>query len=118
MRLAMAMIALTLAARAGASAADLNNAALTFSPGSCNEYLNARRENRITLFKGWISGWISAHDRLMPETYALVIDDEQMVGPLKFMEDWCTLHPLRDFVDGAGELIDELYPKRQQQAPP
>ena len=53
----------------------------------------------------------------MPETYALVVDDEQLVGPLKFMEDWCTLNPLRDFVDGAGELIDELYPRRQQKAP-
>jgi len=53
----------------------------------------------------------------MPETYALVIDDEQMVGPMKFMEDWCVQNPLRDFVDGAGELIDELYPRRELKAP-
>ena len=117
MRLATTIVALTLAASGAGRAADLNNAALTFSPGSCEAYLNARRENKTTFFKGWLSGWISAHDRMMPETYALVVDDEQLVGPLKFMEDWCTLNPLRDFVDGAGELIDELYPRRQQKAP-
>jgi len=51
MRLAMAMVALVLAAGDGSRAADLNNAALTFSPGSCNEYLNARRLDKTTLFK-------------------------------------------------------------------
>ena len=98
-------------------AADANNAAATFSPGHCQDYLNARYEKKTTFFKGWLSGWISAHDRLMPDTYSLVIDDEQLEGPLQFMEDWCYQHPLEDFVDGAGALIDELYPKRQREAP-
>ena len=38
-------------------------------------------------------------------------------GPLKFMADWCNDHPLADFVDGAGQLVEELYPKRKA-APP
>ena len=119
MRIALtaALAALVLSAGA-ARAADANNAALTFSPGSCQDYLNLRWEQKpITLFKGWLSGWISAHDRLTPDTYALVVDDEQLVGPLKFMEAWCNANPLRDFVDGAGELVEELYPRRQREAP-
>jgi len=117
MRLAVMAPLLLLASSAGAVAADLNNAAATYSPGSCEEYLNARFEGKTTFFKGWLSGWISAHDRLMPDTYSLVIDDEQLNGPLKFMAEWCNIHPLADFVDGAGQLIDELYPKRQKAAP-
>ena len=117
MRIGIATLALALSASGAAEAADQNDAALTYSPGSCATYLNARFETRTILFKGWLSGWISAHNRLMPDTYALVIDDEQLVGPMKFMEDWCNLHPLEDFVQGAGVLIDELYPKRLREAP-
>jgi hypothetical protein len=117
MRLMFGTVLMAMSVAGAADAADQNNAALTYSPGSCATYLNARFETRTVLFKGWLSGWISAHNRLMPETYALVIDDEQLVGPMKFMEDWCNLHPLEDFVEGAGGLIDELYPKRLREAP-
>ena len=117
MRLECAIVAIVLASGTAAHAADVNNQANTYSPGSCETYLNARFEKKTIFFKGWLSGWISAHNRLMPDTYSLVIDDEQLEGPLKFMEDWCELHPLEDFVAGAGALIDELYPKRLRQAP-
>ena len=116
MRVAI-LLTMLLTLSGAAHAADANNAAATFSPGHCQDYLNARYEKKTTFFKGWLSGWISAHDRLMPDTYSLVIDDEQLEGPLQFMEDWCYRHPLEDFVDGAGALIDELYPKRQREAP-
>ncbi len=117
MRLEIAIVVLTLTTFATARAADLNNQANTFSPGSCETYLNARFEKKTIFFKGWLSGWISAHNRLMPDTYSLVIDDEQLDGPMTFIEDWCNEHPLQDFVDGAGALVDELYPKRLKQAP-
>lgn len=116
MRLAIAAAIVALAESA-AHAADQNNMANTYSPGSCEMYLNARFEKRTTFFKGWLSGWISAHNRLMPDTYSLVVDDEQLDGPMTFMEDWCRLHPLRDFVEGAGALVDELQPKRLKTAP-
>jgi hypothetical protein len=117
MRLESATVMFILAIGGTAQAADANNQANTFSPGSCETYLNARFEKKTIFFKGWLSGWISAHNRLMPDTYSLVIDDEQLEGPLKFIEDWCELHPLEDFVAGAGALVDELYPKRLKQAP-
>ena len=118
MRQALAAL-LLLAAMGVARAADENNAANTYSPGSCETYLNARFEKKTNFFKGWLSGWISAHNRLMPDTYSLVPgSDEQLDSEMDFMEDWCQLHPLEDFVRGAGELIDELYPKRQRTAPP
>jgi hypothetical protein len=117
MRQAIAAALLGLLASLPATAADSHNEAATYSPGSCQEYLNARYAGKTTFFKGWLSGWISAHDRLMPNTYSLVIDDEQLVGPLSYLEDWCNRHPLADFVDGAGDLIDALYPKRQKEAP-
>src|SRR5438094_958591 len=83
-----------------AAAADLDNQALTYSPGSCEQYLNARFEKKTVFFEGWLSGWISAHNRLMPDTYSLIPGgDEQLEAQLKALEDWCQLHPLRDFVD-------------------
>ena len=117
MRLEFVIVVLVLTVGARVKAADVNNQANTFSPGSCETYLDARFQKKTILFKGWLSGWISAHNRLMPDTYSLVIDDEQLDGPLQFMEDWCNDHPLEDFVAGAGALVDELYPKRQKQAP-
>jgi hypothetical protein len=117
MRLEIAILVLTLTAGTAALAADANDQANTFSPGSCETYLNARFEKKTIFFKGWLSGWISAHDRLMPDTYSLVVNDEQLDGPMQFMEDWCNDHPLEDFVAGAGALVDELYPKRQREAP-
>jgi hypothetical protein len=116
MRGEIAILTIALMNGAAAHAADANNQANTYSPGSCETYLNARFEKKIVFFKGWLSGWISAHNRLMPDTYSLVIDDEQLEGPLKFIEDWCELHPLEDFVAGAGALVDELYPKRLKRA--
>jgi hypothetical protein len=117
MRLESAVVAIVLATSGAAQAADGNNLANTYSPGSCETYLNARFEKKTIFFKGWLSGWISAHNRLMPDTYSLVIDDEAFEGPMNFIEDWCELHPLEDFVAGAGALVDELYPKRLKQAP-
>jgi hypothetical protein len=122
MRLAVAgpVLGLALALGAGgAAAADLNNQALTFSPGSCEQYLNARFEKKTVFFKGWLSGWISAHNRLMPDTYSLIPsgDDEQLEKQLQALEDWCQLHPLEDFVAAAGALVDELSPKRIREAP-
>src|SRR5207253_500362 len=87
MRLAVAALGLALIAR-GAAAADLDNQALTYSPGSCEQYLNARFEKKTVFFKGWLSGWISAHNRLMPDTYSLIPGgDEQLEAQLKALED-------------------------------
>jgi hypothetical protein len=117
MRLESVVVVIVLATGAAAQAADGNNLANTYSPGSCETYLNARFEKKTIFFKGWLSGWISAHNHLMPDTYSLVIDDEAFEGPMTFIENWCELHPLEDFVAGAGALVDELYPKRLKQAP-
>ena len=53
---AAAVFAMVPTAGGTGRAADLNNAALTYSPGSCQTYLNTRWENKsTTLFKGCAS---------------------------------------------------------------
>jgi hypothetical protein len=112
-------LALTLLAAATmADAADIENhyVILGLGQNSCNSYNQARAAGDFDHYKGYITGYITAYNAFVPETYNIVADmDTNAV--IAWMDAHCADSQTMSFADAMHALVDEMYEKRQKSSP-
>ncbi len=78
--------------------------------------MEARHNETDSLYEWWLSGFLSAMNLALADTYNLVGFDD-LHGPMLWLENWCTQNPQKTIQDGAAALVRDLYPRRQKTAP-
>ena len=88
-----------------------------FSRGaqSCGAFLDDWKKGQMLGYSAWIAGYITAFNRLEPNTYNIAHQDTQG-SLLLWMENYCRQNPLKDLDDGMTQLTLELYPRRQRKS--
>lgn len=75
---------------------------------SCGQYISDTTAYDVS-YRWWLMGWISAHNHLMPGIVSLAdTSDVQLEGPMLWLHNYCSTHPLDTFGQAAVALINEL----------
>ncbi len=101
-----------------ADAADIEDHYVIWGLGqnSCNSYNRARAAGDFEHYKGYMTGYITAFNAFMPETYNIVADmDTNAV--IAWMDAHCADSQTMSFADAMHALVDEMYEKRQKSSP-
>lgn len=80
-----------------------------FQPAmSCGQFITDTAAFDVS-YRWWLMGWISAHNRLTPGVISLADEsDPQLDGPMLWLHNYCSTHPLDTFGQAAVALINEL----------
>lgn len=83
---------------------------------TCGDYVEARKlphTLRYAQNSAWIAGYITAYNRLTPDTYS-IFGNSNLASVELWLDSWCMANPLRNLPNGMEALIVELYPKRHR----
>ncbi len=102
---------------APALAADKDGAYWSQRPDECRNFVRLHaatdRKPETEAVRNWISGYLSAYNRLTPETYDITgaTDFEQV---LRAVERYCKSNPFADISAAMETVTNDLYPTRHQ----
>ena len=63
----------------------------------------------------WVAGYISAYNLWAPDTYN-ILGNGDLLGAIRWLEDYCRAHPKRDLPSAMSALVAELHPRRHKSA--
>ncbi len=113
------LLALTLLMPASISkAADIEDHYVIWGLGqnSCYSYNQARAADNFEHYKGYVTGYITAYNAFMPETYNIVPDMETN-AVIAWLDAHCADSQTMSFADAMHALVDEMHEKRQKASP-
>lgn len=101
----------------GAWASDKNGDYSVQGATSCGSYIEDRKNNEWAAVADltWIAGYISAYNRMTPDTYD-ILGGTDLKGVSLWMENWCKANPLSNVSGGMAALTRELWPRRYRTA--
>jgi len=80
----------------------------------CSTFVERQKyETKAIEDRAWISGYLAAYNRLMPDTYD-VLGDSDMKGATVWLENYCKEYPLKGLAEGMADLTTKLYPRRHK----
>ena len=94
------------------SAADLQGRAVVHGGVPCNQITEWKEGNFNNAVRWWISGWISAHNRLLPDTFDLASGN--MDSLVRSIEQYCKFNPSSNLGEAGVALVNTLQPNRQK----
>jgi hypothetical protein len=99
-----------------ARALDKNGEGMVYGAGmrSCGAYTSARKSNADGSFSEWLSGYLSATNFYINETYDIA-GQTDLPGDLSWLDNLCQTNPAKQFSTAASELVMYLYPRRLKQ---
>jgi hypothetical protein len=95
------------------SAADLQGRAVVHGGVPCNTVTEWKDGNFNNAVRWWISGWISAHNRLLPDTFDLA-SGGNMDSLVRSIEQYCKFNPGSNLGEAGVALVNTLQPNRQK----
>ncbi len=87
-----------------------------FGAESCGTFVEARRNRKNAFYLAWVTGYITAVNKVSPTTYDM-LGNTDFEGAMLWIENYCNTHPLKTFAYAVNSLVDELYPTRKTQKP-
>lgn len=105
-------------ANSSAKAVDVDGRALIYSVGteSCGHFNAERKAGRDNPYLGWLGGYLSAINRVTPETYD-IRGGTDMDGIMLWLDKYCDSHALDTISDAVEALVLELHPRRITKGP-
>ena len=99
-----------------ARALDKNNEGMVYGAGmrSCEAYTSARKSNTDASFSEWLSGYLSATNYYISDTYDIE-GQTDLSGDFSWLDNWCEANSAKPFSTAASELVMYLYPSRVKQ---
>jgi len=101
-----------------ANAADIEDHYVIWGLGqnSCNSYNQARAAGDFEHYKGYVTGYLTAYNAFMPETYNIVpeMDTNAVIA---WLDAHCADSQTMSFADAMHALVDEMHEKRQKASP-
>ena len=94
------------------SAADLQGRAVVHGGVPCRLVTEWREKNTDNALVWWLSGWISAHNRLLPDTFDLA--GGNMEAMVRQVEAYCKFNPSSNLGEAGVALVNTLQPNRQK----
>jgi hypothetical protein len=94
-------------------AADLQGRAVVHGGVPCNQLTEWKEGSFNNAVRWWISGWISAHNRLLPDTFDLA-SGNNMEALVKSVEQFCKYNPGSNLGEAGVALVNTLQPNRQK----
>lgn len=94
------------------SAADVQGRAVIHGGVPCKLVTEWREKNTDNALVWWLSGWISAHNRLLPDTFDLA--NGNMEAMVKQVETFCKFNPSSNLGEAGVTLVNQLQPHRQK----
>jgi len=80
----------------------------------CGTFVDRQKyEAQAVENRAWISGYIAAYNRLMPNTYD-ILGDSDMKSAIVWLENYCKEYPLKVLAEGMADLTTKLYPRRHK----
>jgi hypothetical protein len=86
---------------------------------SCGKYIEERKQISGVHYAQtsyWVSGYITAYNAWMPDTYDITGDTDQ-ASVMLWLENWCKANPLKNVSNGMELLILEMRPHRHRANP-
>lgn len=109
---AACLVAGALLGSGSALAADAKGRAVVHGGVPCKQVVEWRDKNVDNALVWWVSGWISAHNRLMADTFDLA--DGNLEGLVRSVESYCRYNPNSNLGEAGVYLINILQPNRQK----
>lgn len=111
------LLALTMLVSVSVWAGDENGQFAALGTKSCGMYIDQRKAAAWpdTVSRAWIAGYLTAYNRLVPDTYN-IIGNSDLESVTLWLENYCRAHPLNDLDDAMNRLVIELDPKRHRTA--
>ena len=75
---------------------------------------------RLSLFKVWSAGYMTAYNALTPDTYDIAGGkeaDSSDQSTIIWLENYCRQHPAKTYTESIKNLTIDLYPMRTKTAP-
>lgn len=94
------------------AAADIQGRAVVHGGVPCKLVTEWREKNTDNALVWWLSGWISAHNRLLPDTFDLAHGN--MEAMVKSVETYCKFNPSSNLGEAGVVLVNTLQPSRQK----
>jgi len=85
----------------------------TLGVRSCGTYIQDRQAHGVgyVIEQGWVGGYISAYNRLMPDTVN-ILGGTDLDSVMLWLANYCNAHPLEDLADAMVALTNERFPHR------
>jgi hypothetical protein len=117
-RLALLALPALLLASLTSQAADEDSSYVIWGVGqkSCNSYSQARAAAKFDEFKGFATGYLTAYNAFMPETYNIA-PGKNIEAVLSWLDEHCSGSKTSHFADALHRFIDESHEGREQAAP-
>ncbi len=93
-----------------------NYVALGFGSETCQTFLQARSNGLDMAYRRWVTGYLTAINRLTKETVDMR-GTTDIHGILLALEQYCIQHRQPSFSRAVESLVTELYPKRMTRMP-
>ena len=77
------------------------------------DYEDSSKRNSDPYFSVWLGGYITAYNRLTPDTYNILGDSDWKSAILR-VYGWCKANPLENLSGAAEALTAELFPNRHR----
>lgn len=114
---------------AGCLASDINGQFRNFIPqgfDSCSVFVAEVADcqqghcAKLSLFKVWSAGYMTAYNVLSPDTYDIAGGkeaDSTDRSTIIWLEEYCKQHPAESYTEAIRQLTIKLYPTRIKAAP-
>jgi len=114
----IAVILATLLVGSSAYAADVNNRFFVVGLGSnaCKDYTAAPPEKRAYV-DIWLAGYISALNRVTPDTYHIVGENTPPQAFNAMIAQYCAANPEDAIATAIHKIIERVQPNRTRKAP-
>ena len=97
---------------------DMDGDFVVFGVGEhkCINYLTNRKEPEFEYYREWLSGYLSAFNVIMANTYD-IMGDRSYRQIINWLNQYCRKNQQEYFVNAMAELTSKLYPARRNIAP-
>lgn len=100
-----------------ATAADDSGAYWSQRPESCRAFRHAMGSDTRTPaqanIRGWIAGYLTAYNRMAPETYD-ILGISNIEAALETIENFCKANPLENLTAAMEVVTEQFHPRRHQ----
>src|SRR6266404_2495284 len=76
-----------------------------FGAESCGTFVEARRNRKNAFYLAWVTGYITAVNKVSPTTYDM-LGNTDFEGAMLWIENYCNTHPLKTFAYAVNSLVD------------
>lgn len=78
----------------------------------CGTFVDRQKyESQAVENRAWISGYLAAYNRIVPNTYD-ILGGSDMKSAILWLENYCKEYPLKVLAEGMANLTSKLYPRR------